>query len=98
MNCFQYDDDLVYFIVKIEYRKIIYRIGNWIFLWNWFILVGFRYINGRSDDSLNTSDDINSSTIQTHTSLPTAVYYGDESDEGLVRIFPSDIKITKLFL
>jgi len=37
---------------------------------------------------------MNSSTVQTLTSLPTAVYYGDESDEGLVRIFPSDIKIT----
>jgi hypothetical protein len=36
--------------------------------------------------------------MQNVTSLPTAVYYGDESDEGLVRIFPSDIKITKLFL
>ncbi len=58
----------------------------------------FRYINRRSDDSLNSSADMNSSTVQTLTSLPTAVYYGDESDEGLVRIFPSDIKITKLLL
>ncbi len=33
--------------------------------------------------------------MQNVTSLPTAVYYGDESDEGLVRIFPSNIKITK---
>ncbi|CAF0750967.1 unnamed protein product [Adineta steineri] len=42
-----------------------------------------RNVNGRSDDSLNTSADISNSTIQPYTSLPNQGYYGDESDEGL---------------
>jgi hypothetical protein len=45
---------------------------------------GFRHLNARSDDSLNSSGDITSSTIQNHHSLPGPVYHGDESDEGLV--------------
>ncbi|UJR08987.1 hypothetical protein I4U23_013237 [Adineta vaga] len=42
-----------------------------------------RQANGPSDDSLNTSADMSSSTIQPYASLPSQVYYGDESDEGL---------------
>ena len=44
-----------------------------------------RNTNGPSDDSLNDSADMSNSTIQHNSSLPTQVYYGDESDEGLVR-------------
>jgi hypothetical protein len=44
-------------------------------------------MNGRSDESLNSSGDLTSSTRQQYSSQPTQVYYGDESDEGLVKIF-----------
>ncbi|CAF1244675.1 unnamed protein product [Adineta ricciae] len=42
-----------------------------------------QHANGPSDDSLNDSADMSNSTIQHNSSLPTQVYYGDESDEGL---------------
>lgn len=44
-------------------------------------------MNGRSNESLNSSGDLTSSTVQNYNSLPTQVYYGDESDEGLVKLF-----------
>jgi hypothetical protein len=44
----------------------------------------FRHLNRRSDESLNSSGDLTSSTIQNYPSFPSQVY-GDESDEGLVR-------------
>jgi hypothetical protein len=36
-----------------------------------------------------------SSTLQQYSSHPTQVYYGDESDEGLVKIFFCSIEIMK---
>ncbi len=50
----------------------------------------FRHLNGRSDESLNSSGDLTSSTIQNYP----AQVYGDESDEGLVNSFRSFITIS----
>jgi len=49
-----------------------------------------RHLNGRSDESLNSGEDITSSTVQNHHSLPAQVYYGDESDEGLDSMSSAD--------
>jgi hypothetical protein len=49
---------------------------------------------GRSDESLNSSGDITSTTIQNyHHSFPTQTHHGDESDEGLVKLFLYLLKI-----
>ena len=57
-----------------------------------------RHRNGRSDESLNSSGDLTSSTVyhhrRPHPVQPPQVYYGDESDEGLVRILHRSKTIT----
>lgn len=49
----------------------------------------FRPITGRSNESLNSSNDIPSSeqraTVHHYPSRTIHTYYGDESDEGLVK-------------
>jgi len=45
-----------------------------------------RHLNARSDESLSSSGDMTSSTVQNYHSLPGQVYYADESDEGLVKL------------
>lgn len=42
-------------------------------------------MNFMSDESLNTSADLTSSTLQNFSLQPKHVYYADESDEGLVK-------------
>ncbi|CAF1223073.1 unnamed protein product [Rotaria sordida] len=49
-----------------------------------------RYVNHRSDDSLNSSGDITSSTVQHYSLHSKQVYYGDESDEGLDSMSSAD--------
>ncbi|CAF4043900.1 unnamed protein product [Rotaria sp. Silwood2] len=49
-----------------------------------------RYMNGRSDDSLNSSGDITSSVMQHYSLHSKQVYYADESDEGLDSMSSAD--------
>jgi len=55
-----------------------------------FFKISSRHATGRSDESLNSSGDMPSSeqrsTIQHYPPGPINTYYGDESDEGLVRL------------
>ncbi|CAF3643077.1 unnamed protein product [Rotaria socialis] len=49
-----------------------------------------RHMNARSDDSLNSSGDITSSTMQNYSSNSQQMYHGDESDEGLDSMSSAD--------
>lgn len=56
----------------------------------------FRYREGRSDDSVTSNDERRASTVRPYSSqqAAAAVYYGDESDEGLVK----DLSLVKISL
>ncbi|CAF5173653.1 unnamed protein product [Rotaria magnacalcarata] len=47
-------------------------------------------MNARSDDSLNSSGDITTSTMQNYSSNSQQMYHGDESDEGLDSMSSAD--------
>ncbi|CAF3975298.1 unnamed protein product [Rotaria magnacalcarata] len=49
-----------------------------------------RHMNARSDDSLNSSGDITTSTMQNYSSNSQQMYHGDESDEGLDSMSSAD--------